>query len=582
MRTRTIAAEIPIERFTVSAYTIPTDFPEADGTLAWNKTTLVLVEAEAGGVRSVGYSYADTATARLIHDLLAELVVGQDAMAVPGVWARMRHEIRNLGRPGIVSMAISAVDTALWDLKARLLNVPLVTLLGAVRAGVPVYGSGGFTSYSAAQLQEQFGGWVAQGITRVKMKVGTHPDEDRDRVRAARAAIGPGVELFVDANSAYSRKQALAFAGLFAEEGVSWFEEPVSSDDLEGLRLLRDRAPAGMDITAGEYGYDLFYFRRMLDAGAVDVLQADATRCAGITEFIRVAALCEARSLPLSAHCAPSLHVHPCCALTPVRHIEYFHDHERIEPLLFNALVFLYRHVLKREPGPLENIVRARQPRRLPVVLRRHEVKALLEALEGVHWIMGHLLYGAGLRLLECLRLRVKDIDFSAHQITVREGKGNKDRLTMLPLAIKAPLAAHLTEVQALHQHDLARGLGSVYLPYALHRKYPNAPKEWGWQWVFPARQISVDPRSGEQRRHHLHEVILQRAVRTAARQAGIVKPVGCHTLRHSFATHLLEDGYDIRTIQELLGHKDVSTTMIYTHVLNRGGKGVTSPADRL
>jgi L-alanine-DL-glutamate epimerase-like enolase superfamily enzyme len=325
MRTRNTTVDTPIEQLTVSAYTIPTDFPEADGTLAWDKTTLVLVEAMAGGVRSVGYSYADTATARLIHDLLAELVIGQDAMAVPGVWARMIREIRNLGRPGIVSMAISAVDAALWDLKARLLKVPLVTLLGAVRAGVPVYGSGGFTSYSTAQLQEQFGGWVAQGIARVKMKVGARPEDDWERVRAARAAIGPAVELFVDANGAYSRKQALAFAGLFAKEGVSWFEEPVSSDDLEGLRLLRDRAPAGMDITAGEYGSDLFYFRRMLDA------------CAGITGFLRVAALCEARPAPLSAHCAPALHVHPCCALTPVRHVEYFHDHARIEHLLFDG-----------------------------------------------------------------------------------------------------------------------------------------------------------------------------------------------------------------------------------------------------
>jgi integron integrase len=247
-----------------------------------------------------------------------------------------------------------------------------------------------------------------------------------------------------------------------------------------------------------------------------------------------------------------------------------------------NALVFLYRQVLQRDVGQIDNLVRAKQPQRLPVVLHKHEVKALLEALEGVHWLMGHLLYGAGLRVMECLRLRVKDLDFSTNQILVREGKGNKDRLTMLPGVVKASLAAHLVRGQALHQRDLARGFGSVYLPHALARKYPNAPKDWGWQWVFPARQLSIDPRSGLRRRHHLQETVLQRAVRTAASQAGLIKPIGPHTLRHAFATHLLEDGYDIRTIQELLGHKEVSTTMIYTHVLNRGGKGVTSPSDRL
>ncbi|MBV8676169.1 MAG: hypothetical protein JO355_03255 [Planctomycetaceae bacterium] len=328
---------VRIDRLEVSAYTVPTDFPESDGTYAWKHTTLVLAEATAGGKTGLGYSYADTATAALIRDSLAEVVRGRDAMAVPGAWSAMVAAIRNLGRPGIASMAISAVDSALWDLKARLLDMPLVTLLGAVRDAAPVYGSGGFTSYALERLRDQLGGWAARGIRGVKMKIGTHPADDLDRVRAARDAIGPDVELFVDANGAYSRKQALAQAEAFAALGVCWFEEPVSSDDLEGLRLLRDRAPAGMEIAAGEYGYDLFYFRRMLDAGAVDVLQADATRCAGITGFLRVAALCQAHALPLSAHCAPSLHAHPCCALPDVRPLEFFHDHDRIEHMLFDG-----------------------------------------------------------------------------------------------------------------------------------------------------------------------------------------------------------------------------------------------------
>jgi L-alanine-DL-glutamate epimerase-like enolase superfamily enzyme len=244
-------------------------------------------------------------------------------MSVPGCWEAMRHAVRNLGRPGIASSAIAAVDVALWDLKARLLGLPLVTLLGAVRDAIPVYGSGGFTSYSIDRLQKQLGDWVAEGIPRVKMKIGTHPEDDLERARAAREAIGPDAELFVDANGAYSRKQALAFAEAFADLGATWFEEPVSSDDLEGLRLLRDRAP--------------FYFRRMLDAGAVDVLQADATRCGGITEFLRVGALAAARPLRLSAHTAPSIHAHPCCALTGAIHVEYFHDHARIERELFDG-----------------------------------------------------------------------------------------------------------------------------------------------------------------------------------------------------------------------------------------------------
>lgn len=331
--------ETLIQQLKVSAYTVPTDMPESDGTLAWDSTTLVLVEVAAGNVQGLGYTYADTATAQLIKDTLAEIVLGCDAMAVPGTWAAMVRAIRNLGRPGIASMAIAAVDAALWDVKARLLDVPLVTLLGAVRDSVPVYGSGGFTSYTMAQLRDQCSGWIADGITRVKMKIGRDPHDDLTRVSVVRQAIGPEAELFVDANGAYSRKQALAFAQAFRSYNVSWFEEPVSSDDLEGLRLLRDQAPAGMDITAGEYGYDLVYFRRMLAAGAVDVLQADATRCAGLTGFLRVGALCEAWGMPLSAHCGPSLHVHPCCALTRARHVEYFYDHARIEHMLFDGVL---------------------------------------------------------------------------------------------------------------------------------------------------------------------------------------------------------------------------------------------------
>jgi L-alanine-DL-glutamate epimerase-like enolase superfamily enzyme len=328
-----------IESLKVSAYTVPTDFPESDGTFEWSSTTLVLVRIEADGQRGLGYTYAGLAAARLIEDTLAPAVRGRDAMAIPAAWIAMIHAIRNLGRPGVASMAIAAVDAALWDLKAKLLGVPLAVLLGSARTGVPVYGSGGFTSYSKEQLQRQLAGWIEMGIGRVKMKVGREAEKDPDRVRAARQAIGPDAELFVDANGAYQRKQAMRLAERFAENGVTWFEEPVSSDDLKGLRLLRNRAPAGLDIAAGEYGYDLPYFRRMLEAGAVDVLQADATRCAGITGFLQVAALCDAFGLPLSAHTAPSLHVHPCCAANRVCHAEYFHDHARIERMLFDGVL---------------------------------------------------------------------------------------------------------------------------------------------------------------------------------------------------------------------------------------------------
>jgi L-alanine-DL-glutamate epimerase-like enolase superfamily enzyme len=323
----------------VSAFSIPTAAPESDGTLEWNATTLVLVEAEGGGKTGIGFSYADTATAKLIHDILCSVVRGRSAFAVGGCQEAMVSAIRNLGRPGICSMAIAAVDNALWDLKARILDLPLVSLLGAVRTAVPIYGSGGFTSYKIRELQEQLAGWTSKGISRVKMKIGREPHDDAARVCAAREAIGSASKLFVDANGAYSRKQALAMASSFSDSDVSWFEEPVSSDDLEGLRLVRDRAPPGMDISAGEYGYDLGYFRRMLQAGAVDVLQADATRCAGITGFMQAAALCQGFHVPLSSHCAPSIHIHPCCAATPVRHLEYFYDHARIETMLFEGAV---------------------------------------------------------------------------------------------------------------------------------------------------------------------------------------------------------------------------------------------------
>ncbi len=337
MPTRNTA--VTIERIEVSAYTIPTDLPEADGTISWNATTLVVIEVTASGAHGLGYTYADTATALLIRDMLAEVIRGHNAFDVPGAWAAMVHSIRNLGRPGIASMAISGVDVALWDLKAKLLDLPLCKLLGQVRDAVPIYGSGGFTTYSTAQLQKQLGDWAEQGIPRVKMKIGAHPEDDLSRVRAAREAIGPHNQLYVDANGAYTRKQALAQAAVFAEQGVVWFEEPVSSDDLEGLRLIRDRAPAGMNIAAGEYGYDLWYFRRMLDAGAVDVQQADGSRCGGVTGFLRAASLVEARSLALSAHCAPSLHLHVCCAVPNLWPIEYFHDHVRIEGMLFDGAV---------------------------------------------------------------------------------------------------------------------------------------------------------------------------------------------------------------------------------------------------
>ena len=325
-----------IESIATAAYRIPTDAPESDGTLEWDSTTLVTAHVSASGMQGFGYSYASRAAAVLMADTLAPLLAERDALDTAARWNDMVRAVRNIGRPGVGSMAIAAVDVALWDLKAKVLGVSLASLLGMCRDQVPVYGSGGFTSYTRDRLAAQLGGWAESGMRYVKMKVGRSPGDDPARVRAARRAI-ENCQLFVDANGAYTRKQALAEAAAFAEQGVTWFEEPVSSDDLDGLRLMRDRGPAGMAIAAGEYGHDAIYFQRMLDAGAVDVLQADATRCGGVTGFIQAAALCEAYGLPLSSHCAPSLHLPLMCAAGRAVHLEYFHDHVRIEGELFDG-----------------------------------------------------------------------------------------------------------------------------------------------------------------------------------------------------------------------------------------------------
>lgn len=327
----------PVGRIHARSYSIPTDAPEADGTIEWDHTTIVVVEVVAGGQTGLGYTYAAPAAARVVADVLAPVVAGTDAMDVGAAWAAMRRMVRNLGRDGVCATAISAMDVALWDLKAKLLDLPLARLLGMRRDSVAIYGSGGFTSYDDARLEAQLAGWASDGVRDVKMKIGARPGDDPARVRLARAAIGPEVGLFVDANGALSPRRALAFAERCVEHGVSWFEEPVSSDDLAGLSMVRARTPATIEVAAGEYGYDPAYFDQMLGAGAVDVLQADATRCCGLTGFLAASALCDARNTDLSAHTAPALHLHVCCAVPRLRHIEWFHDHVRIEALLFDG-----------------------------------------------------------------------------------------------------------------------------------------------------------------------------------------------------------------------------------------------------
>jgi L-alanine-DL-glutamate epimerase-like enolase superfamily enzyme len=325
-----------------AVYVIPTDAPEADGTLAWDQTTLVLVTVRAGGAKGIGWSYAAPAAAGVVRDVLAGVITGRGAFDITAAAEAMARAVRNIGRGGIAATAISAVDIALWDLKARLLGVPVTGLLGAARQDVPLYGSGGFTSYDEQQTREQLARWVdKERIPRVKIKIaeswGASERRDLARVALAREVIGPGTELYVDANGGYQASQAIRIAAQLAGYGVTWFEEPVSSQDLAGLAAVR--AQAWPDVAAGEYSWSLADSARLIEAGAVDCLQLDVTRCGGVTEFLRAAALAAASNLQVSGHCAPSLHAQAGAAIPNLRHIEYFHDHARIELMLFDGVL---------------------------------------------------------------------------------------------------------------------------------------------------------------------------------------------------------------------------------------------------
>ncbi|HTX27082.1 MAG TPA: enolase C-terminal domain-like protein [Streptosporangiaceae bacterium] len=329
-----------VQEITSTAYVIPTDAPEADGTLAWDQTIMVLASVRAGTARGIGWTYAAAAAGGVIADVLAGAVIGRSAMDVPGAAEAMARAVRNIGRPGIAATAISAVDIALWDLKARLLGVSVTRLLGQARGSVPVYGSGGFTSYDEHQTREQLAGWVEKDrIPRVKIKIGeswgTSERRDLERVALARDVIGPDTELYVDANGGYAAGQAVRVGQRLAEYGVSWFEEPVSSQDLAGLAAVRRQVLP--DVAAGEYSWSLADSARLIDAGAVDCLQLDVTRCGGITEFLRGSALAAAHNLQVSGHCAPNLHARVGAAVPSLRHVEYFHDHQRIEQMLFDG-----------------------------------------------------------------------------------------------------------------------------------------------------------------------------------------------------------------------------------------------------
>ncbi|GAB0114558.1 enolase C-terminal domain-like protein [Acidisoma sp. C75] len=334
-----MAGGLPIAGVAAKAYTIPTDKPEADGTLSWDKTTIVIVSITAGGETGLGYTYADQSLVGLITGKLAALLEGEDAMAIRRLWMKLRGAVRNLGRSGLAACAISAIDTALWDLKAKLLGLPLCRLLGQAHDEIMIYGSGGFTSYDDATLRTQLAGWVERdGCAAVKMKIGSQPERDSARVLAAREAIGERAELFVDANGAFTPRRALHFMHLFAAiADIRWMEEPVSSDDLAGLAEVRRAASPRVEVAAGEYIFTEDDARAMLAAESVDVLQADITRCGGVTGFLDIAAMAGAHHRALSGHCAPALHLHAACAVERFRHLEWFHDHVRIEQMVFDG-----------------------------------------------------------------------------------------------------------------------------------------------------------------------------------------------------------------------------------------------------
>jgi L-alanine-DL-glutamate epimerase-like enolase superfamily enzyme len=330
-------AEAPIDRLECAVYRIPTDMPEGDGTFNWNATTMVVVTVRVGEKTGTGYTYVDSSSAHLIMGALQDIVVGSDGFAIEYIGNRMWRQVRNSGRSGIAACAISAIDLALWDLKARLLDTPLCRLLSQVRESVPIYGSGGFTTYPDEVLRDQFSRWVDNdGCRFVKMKIGAEPQRDPERIAAARSAIG-NAELFIDANGAFKPAQSVRFADTVSQYDITWFEEPVSSDDEAGLRFVRRSTPAAMEIAAGEYVFTLDDARRLLAAVAVDVLQADATRCGGISGFLKVAALAEAYHIDLSSHCGPAAHLHVASATAGLRHMEWFHDHVRIEQMLFDG-----------------------------------------------------------------------------------------------------------------------------------------------------------------------------------------------------------------------------------------------------